>query len=122
MLSNQQQLLVKLEIDGETIDYFYAINGDDDSEVSNFIRENFNNGNLNYEMPDSSKVFEYNASSCRAERNNLLSDTDKYMTLDYPISDENRDILRNYRQALRDLPQQEGFPHNVIWPEKPNFI
>lgn len=25
-----------------------------------------------------------------------------------------------YRQALRDLPQQEGFPFDVSWPEKPN--
>lgn len=24
-----------------------------------------------------------------------------------------------YRQALRDIPQQEGFPFNVVWPEKP---
>jgi len=25
-----------------------------------------------------------------------------------------------YRQALRDIPQQEGFPYNVVWPEKPD--
>lgn len=25
-----------------------------------------------------------------------------------------------YRQALRDLPQQEGFPFNIEFPEKPN--
>ena len=25
-----------------------------------------------------------------------------------------------YRQALRDLPQQEGFPYDVQWPVKPN--
>jgi len=24
-----------------------------------------------------------------------------------------------YRQALRDVPQQEGFPENVIWPTPP---
>ena len=24
-----------------------------------------------------------------------------------------------YRQALRDIPQQEGFPYNVVWPVKP---
>ena len=24
-----------------------------------------------------------------------------------------------YRQALRDLPEQEGFPYNIQWPEKP---
>lgn len=24
-----------------------------------------------------------------------------------------------YRKALRDLPEQEGFPYNIKWPEKP---
>lgn len=24
-----------------------------------------------------------------------------------------------YRQALLDVPQQAGFPHNVVWPTKP---
>lgn len=24
-----------------------------------------------------------------------------------------------YRQALLDVPQQSGFPHNVVWPTKP---
>jgi hypothetical protein len=24
-----------------------------------------------------------------------------------------------YRQALRDIPAQEGFPQNVVWPTKP---
>ena len=25
-----------------------------------------------------------------------------------------------YRQALRDVPQQEGFPHDITWPVKPD--
>ena len=24
-----------------------------------------------------------------------------------------------YIQALRDVPQQEGFPHNIVWPIEP---
>lgn len=24
-----------------------------------------------------------------------------------------------YRQALRDVPQQEGFPYSIVWPTKP---
>ena len=27
--------------------------------------------------------------------------------------------MRTYRQALRDVPAQEGFPHDVTWPTKP---
>ena len=26
--------------------------------------------------------------------------------------------IAEYRQALRDLPEQEGFPYNVVWPTK----
>lgn len=25
----------------------------------------------------------------------------------------------DYCQALRDVPQQDGFPENVVWPQKP---
>ena len=27
-----------------------------------------------------------------------------------------------YRALLRNVPQQEGFPTEVVWPEKPTFI
>jgi len=27
--------------------------------------------------------------------------------------------MKTYRQALRDITTQEGFPHNITWPEKP---
>ena len=40
------------------------------------------------------------------------------MMPDYPISDANRDALKAYRQALRDVPEQPGFPDEVVWPEK----
>lgn len=74
----------------------------------------------------------------RMIRNNLLDETDKYCTLDRVLPetpDGNNigdwinwlSILSNtvngewaiYRQKLRDLPQQEGFPLNVDIPEMP---
>ena len=39
----------------------------------------------------------------RKIRNGLLAETDKYMTPDYPITDEQRSNLQTYRQELRDL-------------------
>lgn len=50
----------------------------------------------------------------RAERNELLCQTDKYMFADYPISEEERELCRQYRQYLRDVPEQEGFPDEAI--------
>jgi hypothetical protein len=35
------------------------------------------------------------------------------------LSDEQRQAWAGYRQALLDVPQQSGFPHNVTWPSNP---
>ena len=52
----------------------------------------------------------------RNERDNLLIESDWTQILDSPVDKE---AWADYRQALRDIPQQEGFPENVLWPEKP---
>ena len=58
----------------------------------------------------------------RAQRDSLIAATDFLMASDYPISDEDRAAVAAYRQALRDVPQQEGFPHEVVWPEAPTVF
>jgi hypothetical protein len=35
------------------------------------------------------------------------------------LSEEEKQAWTDYRQALLDIPQQEGFPHSVVWPTKP---
>lgn len=42
----------------------------------------------------------------RIKRNKVLVETDKYMTMDYPFTEEQREAMRTYRQQLRDLPQE----------------
>ena len=59
------------------------------------------------------------AAQARAERDGLLAATDVFMVPDYPISDEKREAFRLYRQALREVPEQPGFPEDIVWPEKP---
>lgn len=56
--------------------------------------------------------------SARAYRNQLLSATDHMVVADNPNA-SNQAVLA-YRQALRDVPQQPGFPENVVWPELPD--
>ena len=51
----------------------------------------------------------------RAQRNNLLSQTDYLANSDVTMSDE----MRTYRQALRDLPANTSDPANPVWPTKP---
>ena len=53
----------------------------------------------------------------RGERDKLLAETDWRDLPSYPGT--NQDGWRTYRQALRDLPSQAGFPNNVTWPAKP---
>ena len=51
----------------------------------------------------------------RLSRNKRLSETDWCALSDVTMSAE----MTTYRQALRDLPDQEGFPYTVTWPTKP---
>ena len=55
------------------------------------------------------------AATERATRDNLLKATDHYGLSDVTMSD----AMTTYRQALRDVPQQSGFPSTITWPEKP---
>lgn len=57
----------------------------------------------------------------RAKRDYLISQTDYLLQPDYPISDADLAKIKEYRQALRDVPSQEGFPDNVVWPEGPEY-
>ena len=53
----------------------------------------------------------------REERNEKLAATDWTQASDVPQSV--KDSYAPYRQALRDVPQQAGFPSEVTWPTKP---
>jgi len=44
----------------------------------------------------------------RIKRNKLLLDSDIYMIIDYPISPENLEKIKVYRQQLRDFFQQDN--------------
>lgn len=91
------------------------------------------------------KQIEYDklAAEVRAKRDELLADTDKDFVLDRinlnipekvtasTMLNAVKDIfavlssvcsseMAKYRQALRDIPQQEGFPYDVKFPVKPN--
>ena len=73
------------------------------------------------------------ADAARALRNKLLDLSDKEMSLDRLGLDIRNTITllatlgtifagewATYRQALRDIPQQDGFPFNVAWPNSPD--
>ena len=51
----------------------------------------------------------------RSTRDDLLKATDHYGLSDVSMTE----AMTAYRQALRDVPQQEGFPGTITWPTKP---
>ena len=53
----------------------------------------------------------------RLLRNDLLANTDWTQMVD--VSQTVKDKYTAYRQALRDVPSQSGFPENIQWPTKP---
>lgn len=72
-------------------------------------------------------------SEVKAERNARIADTDSYIQLTdvtvqsvakakrAALTDEQKEQIKEYRQALRDLPEQVGFPF-VDFPELPSCI
>ena len=60
------------------------------------------------------------AEEARAERDKLLEESDWTQVLDAPIDATTREAYRTYRKALRDIPDQEGFPESITWPELPS--
>lgn len=60
---------------------------------------------------------ERQATLVREDRNSRLTSSDWTQTLDAPVDQQ---AWATYRQALRDLPSQVGFPDDVVWPTPPS--
>ena len=82
------------------------------------------------DLPENSDDF---SNEIKAERNARISDTDDYVKLPditvarsagakrSALEDDDRTALETYRQALRNLPEVQGFPF-VAWPEFPTAL
>lgn len=60
---------------------------------------------------------ESQAADIRAERNRRLTNSDWTQVADAPVD---KAAWAAYRQALRDITAQAGFPWEVTWPTQPN--
>lgn len=56
------------------------------------------------------------AAKVREQRNQKLKDTDWTQVADAPVDQA---AWATYRQALRDVPSQVGFPWDIQWPVEP---
>ena len=55
----------------------------------------------------------------KSKRDYILYDTDKYLLPDFPITADNLNIIKDYRQKLRDFNNNNS---NLSLPDKPDFI
>lgn len=58
----------------------------------------------------------FNCEEKRRERDTLLTESDWTQLQDSQV---NKSAWAAYRQALRDVPAQTGFPFSINWPTKP---
>lgn len=107
-------------------------------DLESFINDNYESWLTLAKETDYQAV----AKEIREKRNKLLEESDEHLLLDRLGLDIPEEITATnflsvletffsnfheilngewakYRQTLRDLPKQDGFPYNVIFPEKP---
>ena len=65
---------------------------------------------------DKEPIDEQRAVGVRLTRDNLIKESDWRAVSDRKLEP----AWKRYRQALRDLTKQEGFPHDVEWPVDPD--
>ena len=64
-------------------------------------------------LTSSDEAIEQKKTDVRAVRNKYLEQTDKYMIADYPITDDERELYKQYRTYLRTYPEcQEWYKAN----------
>ena len=60
-------------------------------------------------LTSSDEAIEQKKADVRSVRNQYLEQTDKYMITDYPITDEERELYKQYRTYLRDYTLTENW-------------
>lgn len=74
------------------------------------------------EVPPYVPTDEELAERIRRERDEKLKETDFFVMPDYPSDPKDLEEVKSYRQALRDITKQSGFPKEVTWPELPSVF
>lgn len=77
--------------------------------------------NINYD-----EALKFYINNLRENRNKLLADSDKYVLPDFPIVSSNLELVKVYRQQLRDYMNLDvvinyNYSCNIIPPEIPKF-
>lgn len=118
--THTQILFTLKDKEGFEFPYYFCPNVDDEAPTYKYLQQLYDEGKVHpqFDVEQENSLLSH---ELREQRNQLLAETDKYMTIDYPISEDKKQELKEYRQALRDITIQKEFPRNVVWPEKPEL-
>ena len=124
--------------DGQATSYWEAISWTMEVPWTENIESRINGNLAAWLALVQQRATELASIAARAMRDELLKDSDALMALDRlglsvpsgttftswlsflrGIGEALSGAVKNYRQALRDIPEQEGFPFDIVWPEKP---
>lgn len=104
-----QEFALRFDVTGQ-------INGWEETDL---LCVNIETGEVEFkpEPPPPAPTYDELATEVRLKRNDLLMASDFTQVSDAPVDQA---AWATYRQALRDIPEQEGFPDNVTWPKEPD--
>ncbi|MDD4699458.1 MAG: tail fiber assembly protein [Oscillospiraceae bacterium] len=127
--------LVEIEVRGDKSvimiwnGYYYSITNDNDvleyeydiyllevnsrTDLKTAVMNNFDDWYVKAKNAEIDRL----AYDIREKRKKLLDESDYLVTTDYPLAHEKLIAVQEYRQALRDIPEQDGFPYDVVFPK-----
>lgn len=73
------------------------------------------NGSEYFIRPHNTQELEDQWNKVREQRNQLLKDSDWTQISDYDLGLENKEQWATYRQELRDLPNVQSNPFDILW-------
>lgn len=116
--SNANQTAIDCEIEHPEYGWIpFTASLDDVEQHGRDIFSQLSQGVVDDYVPPLAPTIEEIAAEARAERDRLLVATDWTQAADVPQA--TRNLFAPYRQALRDVPEQSGFPTDIVWPTKP---
>jgi hypothetical protein len=116
--ANAEHTAIDCEINHSTYGWIpFTASPDDVEQHGREIFAQLSQGTVADYVPPPAPTAEQIAAAVRFERDRLLAATDWTQAADVPQA--TKDLFAPYRQALRDVPQQSGFPQTIDWPVKP---
>lgn len=118
---DKDQVCAWIKVDNsDSFPFYVSMTNEDSSDCYKYIKSKIDSGEI---IPKDYVIdVDSYAVNMRIRRNTLLNETDYLMNPDYPISDDTRNQIKIYRQSLRDITEQYGFPLNIVWPIKPDIV